>query len=90
MRSFGKAMRNSLPAIGLGLMSAVGMTGVSVLMAPAAVAQKGPSEAFVNNYMEAKKLLDSKQFAQALPKLDAAQAEAKAQNEKAAVANAAE
>jgi hypothetical protein len=85
MRSIGKTMRNSLPAIGLGLMGMVGMVGVSAIAAPAAVAQKS-SEAFVNNFMEAKKLLDAKQYAQALPKLDAAGAEAKAQNEKAAVA----
>jgi len=85
MRSFGKTMRNSLPAIGLGLMSAVGMVGVSALMAPAAVAQK-PTEAFVNAYTTAKDLTQKGQWAQALPAIDKAMGEAQGNAQKAPLA----
>src|SRR5262245_7488223 len=87
MRSFGKTMRNTIPAIGLGLLSAVGMVGVSVIAAPAAVAQK-PTEAFVNNYNDARTALNARNYQGALSKLDAAQAEANAPNQKQAIAGA--
>jgi tetratricopeptide (TPR) repeat protein len=85
MRSIGKTMRNSLPAIGLGLMSAVGMVGVSAIMAPAAVAQK-PTEAFVNAYTAAKELTQKGQWAQALPAIDKAMGEAQGNAQKAPLA----
>src|SRR5882757_7769747 len=85
MRSFGKAMRNSLPAIGLGLMGVIGMAGVSVVTAPAAVAQK-PTEAFVNNYNDARTAYAAKNYSQALSKADAAMAEAQGNQQKGAVA----
>lgn len=86
MRSFGKTMRNSLPAIGLGLMSAVGFVGLSVMAAPAALAQEKPTEAFVNNYNDARAALAAKNYAQAVSKADAAMAEAKGNSQKAPVA----
>src|SRR5262249_44742580 len=70
MRSFGKTMRNSLPAIGLGLM---GMVGVSAMMAPAALAQaKASSEEFANAITDASKLVKAKDCNGALPKIEQA------------------
>jgi hypothetical protein len=86
MRSFGKTMRNSLPALGLGLVSAFSVMGVAAITAPAAMAQSKPTEAFVTAYSEAKSLIGKGQFAQALPKIDAAGAAANANDQKAAVA----
>ena len=86
MRSIGKTMRNSLPAIGLGLMSAVGIVGISAVMAPAALAQEKPTEAFVNNYNDARAAMGAKNYQQALAKADAAMAEAKGNAQKAPVA----
>jgi hypothetical protein len=85
MRSFGKTMRNSLPALGLGLVSAFSVMGVAAITAPAAMAQK-PTEAFVNAYSEAKAMLGKGQYAQAIPKIDAAGAAANANDQKSAVA----
>ena len=44
MKSFGQAMRNSLPAIGLGLIATFGAVGVAVVQAPSAMAQKATKE----------------------------------------------
>ena len=40
MQTFGKTMRNSLPALGLGLLSAFAVASVAAVTAPVAIAQK--------------------------------------------------
>ena len=58
MQSFGKFMRNRLPALGLGLVTAFGVTTVIGVTAPAAVAQK-------KEVKESKEFVEAFQAAQA-------------------------
>lgn len=87
MRTFGQALRNCLPAIGLGLISAFGVASVMVATAPSAMAQTGPkaSKEFAEAINAANAAYASRNFAVALQKLDAAAPHAKANNEKSAV-----
>lgn len=77
MQSFGKTMRNSLPAIGFGLISAFGLAGVTAVVAPAAIAQQTPVKAkkeFVENFNLAQAALNAKNYPEAIAKANAAQA----------------
>jgi pentatricopeptide repeat protein len=71
MHTFGKAMRNCLPAIGLGLMSAFALASVTAVTAPAAYAQK-PTKEFVENYNAANAAFKASRYQEALSKADAA------------------
>lgn len=87
MKSFGKAIRNGLPAIGLGLISTVALVGVTAVSAPVAVAQKvESSKEFVEHYTAAKKAYDSKQWNDVLKETDAGAPFAKSAQEKGALA----
>ena len=73
MQTFGKSMRNSLPALGLGLMTALGLASASFVAAPAAYAQPNKAKKeFVENYQAASTALNSGQWSTALAKADAA------------------
>lgn len=72
MQSFGKAVRNALPALGLGLMAATGLATVTAVTAPAAYAQAKAKKEFVENYNAAQEALKTKNWAVALQKADAA------------------
>jgi tetratricopeptide (TPR) repeat protein len=72
MQTFGKTMRNSLPALGLGLLTALGMASASFVTAPAAFAQNKAKKEFVENYQAASSALSSRQWSTALAKADAA------------------
>ncbi len=80
MQTFGKAVRNSLPAIGLGLL---GMLTVTAVTAPAAVAQKGnaSSKEFVDAVNAAKPLVNGK-CGEAMSYIDKASSLAKGNAEK--------
>lgn len=71
MQTFGKTLRNCLPAIGLGLLGAFGAASVAVVSAPAAYAQK-PTKEFVDNYNAAKAAAQSGKLQEAINKADAA------------------
>lgn len=87
MKSFGKAIRNGLPAIGLGLISAVSFAGVTAISAPAAVAQKvESSKEFVEHFTATKKVYDAKQWSEVLKEADAGVPFAKSAQEKNAFA----
>jgi tetratricopeptide (TPR) repeat protein len=76
MKTFGKAIRSSLPAVGLGLISAFGLVAVTAVAAPAAVAQQPKIKAkkeFVENFEAARTALQSQQFQVALDKAAAAE-----------------
>lgn len=85
MQTFGKALRNSLPALGLGLLGALGAVSVSFVAAAPAMAQQGPKKEFVENYNAAKAALASRQFAQAIQKADAAASHASGTQQKSAL-----
>ena len=71
MRSFGKSMRRCLPAVGLGLIGALGLA--SVTTAPAAIAQAVTAKKeFVENFNAANAALQGRKFADAIAKADAA------------------
>lgn len=72
MQTFGKAMRNSLPALGLSLMTALGMASASFVAAPAAHAQNKAKKEFVENFNAASSALSSRQWSTAISKADAA------------------
>ena len=77
MQTFGKTVRNSLPAIGLGLLGALGLASVTLVAAPAAVAQQAPAgikakKEFVDNYNAANAALAAKDWQGAIAKADAA------------------
>jgi tetratricopeptide (TPR) repeat protein len=75
MQTFGKTLRNGLPAIGLGLLTAFGIASVTAVTAPAAMAQQQPIQAkkeFADNFTAASNALTAKDFATALLKADAA------------------
>jgi len=85
MQTFGKAIRNSLPAIGLGLISAFGLAAVTAVTAPAAVAQIKAKKEFVENFQAASAALQARQFQVALDKANAAQPHAADNQQKSAV-----
>ena len=72
MQTFGKTMRNSLPALGLSLMTALGMASASFVAAPAAYAQNKAKKEFVENFNAASSALSSRQWSTAISKADAA------------------
>lgn len=73
MTSFGKAIRNRLPAIGLGLVSAFGIVAVTgVVATPSAYAQAKAKREFAEPFTEARNLITAKDYAAALPLLDKA------------------
>ncbi|MEZ6030660.1 MAG: hypothetical protein R3C46_13035 [Hyphomonadaceae bacterium] len=85
MRTFGKTMRNSLPAVGLGLLGALGFASVTVATAPAATAQVTAKKEFVENFNAANAALQGRKFAEAIQKADAAWPHATTTQQKAAV-----
>lgn len=72
MQSFGKAMRNTLPALGLGLMTVAGFATVTAVTAPAAYAQAKAKKEFVENYNKAQEALKAKNWTGAISAADAA------------------
>ena len=83
MQTFGKALRNSLPALGLGLLGALGAASVT---APAAYAQKVTAKKeFVENFNAANSALSSRNWSQALAKADAAAAHASGAQQRGAI-----
>jgi len=91
MRSLSKNLRDRLPAVGLGLLSAFAMGATLAATAPAAYAQGGgqkqvkSSPEFARPMGEAQALIQQKKFAEALAKVDAAAPHAKAPAEKLGV-----
>lgn len=84
MQTFGKTMRNCLPAVGLGLMGALGFA--SVAAAPAAMAQTVTAKKeFVENFNAASAALSARKFSEAIAKADAAWPHAANTQQKAAV-----
>lgn len=76
MQTLGKTIRSSLPAVGLGLVSAFGLVAVTAVAAPAAVAQQGKVKAkkeFVENYEAARAALPAQQYQLAIDKANAAE-----------------
>ncbi|MFT3724074.1 MAG: bacterial transcriptional activator domain-containing protein [Hyphomonadaceae bacterium] len=67
MTTFGKTLRSCLPAIGLGLVGAIGMASV-----PAAYAQPKAKKEFVEAYSAAKTALAGGKYQDALSKIDSA------------------
>jgi hypothetical protein len=72
MTTFGKTMRNCLPAIGLGLVGAVGLASVTAVTAPAAYAQPKAKKEFVEAYTAARTALSAGKYQDALSKVDTA------------------
>jgi hypothetical protein len=86
MQTFGKTLRNSLPAIGLGLLTAFGIASVTAVTAPAATAQElKAKKEFADNFKAASDALTAKNFALALQKADAALPHAENNIQKCAV-----
>ena len=85
MQTFGKALRNSLPALGLGLLGALGAASVTVV-APAAYAQKVTAKKeFVENLQAASAALGSRNWSQAIAKAEAALPHASGAQQRGAV-----
>jgi len=85
MQTLGKALRNSLPALGLGLLGALGAASVAVT-APAAYAQKVTAKKeFVENFNAANAALGSRKFSDAIAKADAAAPHASGSQQRAAL-----
>lgn len=85
MQTFGKAMRNCLPALGLGVMSALGIASVNFVVAPAAHAQVTAKKEFVENIKAAQTAVASRQWSTAIQKADAAAPHASGAQQRAAV-----
>lgn len=86
MQTFGKTLRNSLPALGLGLLGAFGIASVGAVTAPAALAQKVTAKKeFVENFNAANAALSAKRYSEALAKADAAAAHAEGTQQKSAI-----
>ncbi len=87
MRTFGQTMRNCLPAIGLGLITAFGVASVTVVNAPSAMAQSGPksSKEFAETFNAANAAYSARRYSEALQKLDQAAPHAKTNQEKSAI-----
>ena len=85
MQTFGKTMRNSMSALALG-MTAFGLASVTLVTAPAAIAQKNTAKKeFVENITAANAALGAKRYAEAITKADAAASHAEGAQQKAAV-----
>jgi hypothetical protein len=84
MQTFGKTMRNCLPAVGLGLMGALGFASVATVPAAMAQTQTAKKE-FVDNIQAASAALSSRKFSEAIAKADAAWPHAANTTQKAAV-----
>jgi pentatricopeptide repeat protein len=65
-------MRNCVPAIGLGLVSAFGLASVTAVTAPAAFAQPKAKKEFVEAYTAARTALAAGKYQDALSKVDTA------------------
>lgn len=85
MQTFGKTMRNSLPALGLGLLTALGIASASLVAAPAAHAQNKAKKEFVENFNAANSAMQSRQWSTAIAKTDAAWPHAANTQQKAAL-----
>jgi hypothetical protein len=84
MQTFGKTMRNCLPAVGLGLIGALGFASVATM--PAATAQTVTAKKeFVENVQAASAALSARKFSEAIAKADAAWPHAGNTQQKAAV-----
>ena len=85
MQTFGKTMRSSMSALALG-MTAFGLASVTLVTAPAAIAQKATAKKeFVENFNAANAALSAKRYSEALTKADAAAAHAEGNQQKAAI-----
>lgn len=88
MQTFGKAIRNRLPAVGLGLLSAFALAGFTMVAAPA-VAQQGPQikakKEFVEPFNAARTALQAQQFQAALDAASLAEPHAADAAQKSAV-----
>ncbi len=84
MQTFGKTMRNCLPAVGLGLMGALGFASAN-LIAPAAEAQVTAKKEFVENIKAAQTAVGARQWSTAIQKADAAAPHASGAQQRAAV-----
>lgn len=73
MQTLGKTIRNSLPAVGLGLIGAFGVLAVTTVSAPAATAQVRAKKEFVENYEAARAALQAQQYQGAIDKANAAE-----------------
>jgi len=85
MQTFGKTMRSGVSAIGLGLVAAFGVASVAAVAAPPAVAQIKAKKEFVENFNAASTALQSRQFQEALDKVNAAQPHASDNQQKSAL-----
>jgi tetratricopeptide (TPR) repeat protein len=85
MQTFGKTLRGSASAIGLGLLTAFGLASAVVATAPAAVAQIKAKKEFVENFNAASTALQSQQYQVALDKAAAAQPHAADNQQKSAL-----
>lgn len=85
MQTFGKALRDTIPALGLGLVSAFALASVTAVTAPAAYAQATAKKEFVENFNAANAALSAKRYAEAVQKADAAAAHAEGAQQKAAI-----
>lgn len=73
MKSFGKALRKRIPAVGLGLVSALAIGATTAVVAtPSAYAQAKASREFGEPYTQAREAIQAKNFSGALPLLDKA------------------
>jgi hypothetical protein len=89
MQTFGKTIRNSLPAVGLGLLSAFALAGAAAVAAPAAVAQQPPQikakKEFVESFNAARTALQAQQFQAAIDSANAAEPHAADNQQKSAI-----
>lgn len=84
MQTFGKTMRNCLPAVGLGVMGALGVASV-VFPPSAAEAQVTAKKEFVENFNAASAALKAGRLAEATQKADAAWPHAANTQQKSAI-----
>jgi tetratricopeptide (TPR) repeat protein len=85
MKSFGKSLRNRLPAIGLGLIASFGIAAVMAPATTVAVAQANTSMEFGKPFQEAVALYQQRNWTGTLGKLDQASPHAKSQKERLGV-----
>ncbi|HEX5007484.1 MAG TPA: hypothetical protein VFV70_10255 [Hyphomonadaceae bacterium] len=85
MQTFGKTMRSSASAIGLGLLTAFGLASVVAVSAPAAVAQVKAKKEFVENFNAAQEAMKAGNHQLALEKAAAALPHAADNQQKSAV-----
>jgi hypothetical protein len=87
MQSFAYLVRTRASALAMGFVATFGVAAVIGVTAPAAVAQAKSTKEFVEPYVAATKDLQAKDWAGAISNAEKAAANAKAANEKMAVAN---